>query len=43
MNQIFGQNLGIFEKLEYMSQLLLKLRAVEIATSFYLILSRSAE
>ena len=31
-NQIFGQRSIIFEKLSYMVQLLLKLRAAEVAT-----------
>ena len=35
MNQIFGQRFIIFEKLRYMGQLLLKLRAVEVATSVH--------
>ena len=34
MNQIFGQRFIIFEKCRYRSQLLLKLRAVEVPTSF---------
>ena len=33
MNQIFGQRFIIFEKWRYRSQLLFKLRAVEVATS----------
>ena len=41
MNQIFGQRFNIFEKWRYTSQLLLKLRAVEVATLFHWILSRS--
>ena len=41
MNQIFGQRFIIFEKLRYMGQLLLKLLAVEVATSADWISSRS--
>ena len=41
MNQIFGQRFIILEKLRYRGQLLLKLRAVEVATSFHWISSRS--
>ena len=41
MNQIFGQRFIIFEKCRYMGQLLLKLRAVEVATSVDWISSRS--
>ena len=40
MNQISGQRFNIFEKWRYRSQLLLKLRAVEVATLFHWILSR---
>ena len=36
MNQIFRQRFIIFEKLRYRGQLLLKLRAVEVATSFHI-------
>ena len=35
MNQISGEIFSIFEKWSYSSQLLLKLRAVEVATSFH--------
>ena len=35
VNQIFRQRLIIFEKLRYRGQLLLKLRGVEVATSFH--------
>ena len=35
MNQIFGQSFIIFEKLRYRGRLLLKLQAVEVATSFH--------
>ena len=35
MNQIFEQRFIIFEKLRYMGQLLLKLRAVKVATSVH--------
>ena len=35
MNQIFGQSFIIFEKLRYRGQVLLKLRAIEVATSFH--------
>ena len=35
MNQIFGQRFIIIEKVRYMGQLLLKLRAVEVATSIH--------
>ena len=35
MNQIFRQRFIIFEKWSYNSQLLLKLRVVEVATSFH--------
>ena len=34
-NEIFGQRFIIFEKLRYRAQLLLKIRAVEVATSFH--------
>ena len=34
MNQIFGQRFIMFEKLRYRGQLLLKLRAAEVATFF---------
>ena len=40
-SQMFGQRFIIFEKLKYRSQLLLKLQAIEIATSFHWISSRS--
>ena len=36
MNQIFGQRFIRFERLRYRGQLLLKLRAVEVATSFHI-------
>ena len=36
MNQIFRQRFIIFGKLRYKGQLLLKLRAVEVATSFHI-------
>ena len=35
MNQIFGQRFTMFEKLRYRGQLLLKLQAVEVTTSFH--------
>ena len=41
MNQLFGQRFIIFEKVRCSGQLLLKLWAVEVATSFHWILSRS--
>ena len=41
MNQIFGQRFIVFKKMRYRGQLLLKLRAVEVATSFHWISSRS--
>ena len=41
MNQIFGQRFIVFGKLRYRGQLWLKLRAIEVATSFHWILSRS--
>ena len=40
-NQIFGKRFIIFEKLRYRSQLLFKLRVVEVATLFHCISSRS--
>ena len=39
MNQIFGQRFILFEKWRYRSQLLLKLRAAEVATLFHWISS----
>ena len=41
MKQIFGQRFIIFEKMRYRGQLLLKLRAIEVATSIHRIWSRS--
>ena len=35
MEQIFGQRFIVFEKLRYMSQLLLKLRAADVTASFH--------
>ena len=35
MNQIFGQRFIILEKMRYRSKLMLKLRAVEVLTSFH--------
>ena len=41
MNQVFGQRFIILKKMKYRGQLLLKLRAVEVDTSFHWISSRS--
>ena len=41
MNQLFGERFNILEKVRYCGQLLLKLRPVEVATSFHWISSRS--
>ena len=35
MNQLFGKRFIIFEKMKYRDQLLLKLQAVDVATSFH--------
>ena len=35
MSQIFGQRFAIFEKFDHRSQLLLKLRDVEVSNSFH--------
>ena len=43
MSQIFGQSLIIFQKLRYRCQVLLKVRAVEVGTSFYWISLRSIQ
>ena len=43
INHIFGRRLIIFEKLRYRSELLLKLRTFEVATSFHWISSKSTQ